>query len=154
MVCVWRVLKDHLVPNPVIYFLASWFWFVWGFLTDIHSPCGKSDNHLQVERTGLIEQFWYSANCLKFRQRSVNYLDLPDWSINFRSPWLHFSGTSNYFSIVIWCYQGMSKSKTPHTGFGGFLEIMQEQTREVDRGQQTQQKNKEEEKLKSSSGWD
>lgn len=31
---------------------------------------------------------------------------------------------------------------------------MQEQTREVDRGQQTQQKNKEEEKLKGSSGWD
>lgn len=36
----------------------------------------------------------------------------------------------------------MGKSKTLWTGFWGFLEIVQEQTREVDRGQQNQQKNK------------
>lgn len=42
----------------------------------------------------------------------------------------------------------MGKSKTQWTGFWEFLEIIQEQTREVDKWQQNQQKNKKEEELK------
>jgi len=38
----------------------------------------------------------------------------------------------------------MGKSKTLRTGFWEFLEVMQEQTRDVNREQQKQQKNKEE----------
>lgn len=44
----------------------------------------------------------------------------------------------------------MGKSTTQWTDFWEFLEIIQEQTREAEKWQQNQQKNKEEEELKGS----
>lgn len=44
----------------------------------------------------------------------------------------------------------MDKSKTQWTDFWEFLEIFQEQTGDIDKWQQNQQKNKKEEELKGS----